>query len=119
MPIRRCWQRSGEAVAEQAGLVQPISPELLEQYVFAKLYFDYQGLILACQDRQPVGFAHAGFGPTTDENGVSTELGTTCLILAAARLPARPKWPRAFWSAARPICAAAGQRFSMAAGFAR
>lgn len=73
---------------EQAGLVQPVSPELLEQYVFAKLYFDYEGLILACQeDGQPVGFAHAGFGPTADENGVSTEAGTTCMILARHDCP--------------------------------
>ena len=71
----------------QAGLAQPVSPDLLEQYVFAKLYFDYNGLILACRDGQPVGFVHAGFGPSADENAVSTELGTTCLVLARHDCP--------------------------------
>ena len=68
--------------AEQAGLASPISVDVLEQYVFAKLYFDYHGLVLAFEDREAVGFAHAGFGPSEDERSVSTELGTTCLILA-------------------------------------
>ena len=68
--------------AEQAGLAAPISVDVLEQYVFAKLYFDYHGLVLAFEDNEAVGFAHAGFGPSEDERLVSTELGTTCLILA-------------------------------------
>jgi ribosomal protein S18 acetylase RimI-like enzyme len=72
------WRSRGE----QRGLARPISAELLEQYVFAKLYFDYAGLILACQNGETVGFAHAGFGPCEDENAVCTEMGTTCLVLA-------------------------------------
>jgi ribosomal protein S18 acetylase RimI-like enzyme len=71
----------------QAGLAQPVSPDLLEQYVFAKLYFDYDGLILALRQGQPVGFVHAGFGPSADESAVSTELGTTCLVLARHDCP--------------------------------
>jgi ribosomal protein S18 acetylase RimI-like enzyme len=67
--------------AEQQGLAQPLSVDLLEQYVFAKLYFDYQGLILACDDGEAVGFAHAGFGPNDEEDAMATELGTTCLVL--------------------------------------
>jgi len=65
----------------QPGLYQPVWPSLLEQLVFAKLYFDYEGLVLAFEDDRPVGFAHAGFGPNEAEDGVSTELGTTCLVL--------------------------------------
>jgi ribosomal protein S18 acetylase RimI-like enzyme len=68
--------------AEQFGFAQAVSTDLLEQYVFAKLYFDYEGLIVACKDGELVGLAHAGFGPNEDESGVSTESGTTCLLLA-------------------------------------
>jgi ribosomal protein S18 acetylase RimI-like enzyme len=67
--------------AGQPGLVQPVSPDLLEQLVFAKLYFDYDGLLLAFDDGRPVGFAHAGFGPNLEQNGLSTEAGTTCMLL--------------------------------------
>ncbi|MCE5302485.1 MAG: GNAT family N-acetyltransferase [Planctomycetaceae bacterium] len=67
--------------AGQPGLWQPVSPDLLEQLVFAKLYFDYQGLWLASEDGQTVGFAHAGFGPNADRTGVSTDAGVICLAL--------------------------------------
>ena len=67
--------------AGQPGLLQPVSPDLLEQLVFAKLYFDYDGLILAHDDGRPVGFAHAGFGPNETRSWISTETGVTCLIL--------------------------------------
>ncbi len=67
--------------AGQPGLLQPVSPDLLEQLVFAKLYFDYGGLVLAESDGQPVGFAHAGFGPSAERNWVASDAGVTCLVL--------------------------------------
>jgi GNAT superfamily N-acetyltransferase len=67
--------------ADQPGLVQPISPDLLEQLVFAKLYFDYAGLILAFQNDLPVGFAHAAFGPNEQMGAISYDLGVTSIIL--------------------------------------
>ncbi len=67
--------------AGQPGLFQPVSTDLLEQMVFAKLYFDYGGLVLACDDGQPVGFAHAGFGPNLEQGWISTEAGVTCVVL--------------------------------------
>jgi len=69
--------------AGQPGLYQPVSPDLLEQLVFAKRYFDYAGLILAFDEDRLVGFAHAGFGPNDDETDLSTDCGTTCFLLAA------------------------------------
>jgi ribosomal protein S18 acetylase RimI-like enzyme len=68
--------------AGQAGLLQPISVDVFEQFVLGRLYFDYAGLQLAFDDDRPVGFAHAGFGPDESEDHVVTELGTTCLVLA-------------------------------------
>jgi ribosomal protein S18 acetylase RimI-like enzyme len=67
--------------AGQPGLWQPVSPDLLEQHVFAKLYFDYGGLFLAWDGDQPVGFAHAGFGPDASQQGVSTETGVICIVV--------------------------------------
>jgi len=65
---------------DQPGLSQPVSLDLLEQLVFAKLYFDYDGLVLAHDEGRPVGFAHAGFGPNESRNWISTRSGVTCLI---------------------------------------
>ena len=46
--LAEIWRsRSG-----QPGLVSSVSPELLEQFVFAKLYFDFKGLIVACDDER-------------------------------------------------------------------
>jgi ribosomal protein S18 acetylase RimI-like enzyme len=67
--------------AGQPGLFQPISCDLLEELVFAKLYFDYGGLLLACDDGRLVGFAHAGFGPNAERNWTSTEIGVICVLL--------------------------------------
>lgn len=65
----------------QPGLWQPISCDLLEQYVLGKLYFESEGLIIAREDDRPVGFGHAAFGPNEAENGISTELGVICMLM--------------------------------------
>ncbi len=64
----------------QRGLREPISPEIFEQLIFAKLYFDYEGLIVARDDGRAVGFAHAGFGPDEAEDRLSTDLGVVSLV---------------------------------------
>lgn len=74
--IAALWRR----LAGQPGIVQPVSSDLLEQLIFAKLYFDYRGLVLAHNDGRLVGFAHAGFGPNADETWISTDSGTTCVV---------------------------------------
>jgi GNAT superfamily N-acetyltransferase len=61
--------------------MQPATPDLLEQLVFAKLYFDYGGLVLAHDDGRLVGFAHAGFGPNAEGNWISTETGVVCVVV--------------------------------------
>lgn len=71
----------------QSGLLQPVSVDLLEQYLFGKLYFDYRGMILAFDDDRPVGFAHAGFGPAETDFHLDHRLGVTCLVVV------RPDWP--------------------------
>jgi ribosomal protein S18 acetylase RimI-like enzyme len=65
----------------QRGLMQPVSPSLLEQLVFSKPYFDPAGLIVAVQGSTPVGFVHAGFGGGEDQTSLSTETGTTYQLM--------------------------------------
>ncbi|NQT40005.1 MAG: GNAT family N-acetyltransferase [Planctomycetes bacterium] len=65
----------------QPGLARSVSVDLIEQLLLAKLYFDPQGLILAMEDDQSVGFAHAGFGPNEEESRLSTQLGVTSMIM--------------------------------------
>jgi ribosomal protein S18 acetylase RimI-like enzyme len=67
--------------AEQPGLFQPVSPDLFEQLVFSRLYFEYSGLIIASEDGTPVGFAHAGFGPDEQFSALSFDLGVTSIFV--------------------------------------
>jgi ribosomal protein S18 acetylase RimI-like enzyme len=64
------------------GYVQPMTTTLLERHVMAKPYFDAAGLIVA-EDEYPIAFAHAAFGPTEDESALSTELGTSIIVIVA------------------------------------
>jgi ribosomal protein S18 acetylase RimI-like enzyme len=65
------------------GYAQPMTAALLERLVLAKPYFDPHGLLVATDDNRPVGFAHAGFGPTEDESSISHDLGASILTIVA------------------------------------
>jgi len=62
------------------GVMQPVTAWWLECCVYSKLYFDREGLIVAVDGKDPIGFAHAGFGPDPDRNALYPEVGVTCLI---------------------------------------
>jgi ribosomal protein S18 acetylase RimI-like enzyme len=68
----------------QRGIMQPVTAALLEQLVFAKPYFEPEGLILAFADEKPVGFIHAGFGASEGQSAVDTDSGTTYLMMLRA-----------------------------------
>jgi ribosomal protein S18 acetylase RimI-like enzyme len=68
----------------ERGLMQPMSPELFEQFVLSKPYFDRHGLIVAVEEGRPIGFAHGSFGPSDDGQGLSTQLGVTSLVMVRA-----------------------------------
>ncbi len=68
----------------QRGLLQPVTAPLLEYGVFSKLHFDRQGLIVALRDERPVGFVHAGFGPSDDGLSLDTSMGTTHILMVDA-----------------------------------
>jgi ribosomal protein S18 acetylase RimI-like enzyme len=67
--------------------MQPMSAQLLEQFLFSKQYFDPAGLIVALRNGHPVGFVHAGFGPNDEGTALSTEMGTTYLLMLAGSAP--------------------------------
>ena len=67
--------------AGQPGLNPSVDLEIFEQFILGKTYFDPQGLILACEGDRVVGFVHASFGANDTEDGISTELGTTALLM--------------------------------------
>ncbi len=66
--------------------MQPMSAMLLEQFVFAKPYFDPAGLIVATQEGQPVGFVQAGFGPNDEGTAIETSMGTTYQLMLESSL---------------------------------
>jgi len=68
----------------QRGLMQPVTPGILEQLVFSKPYFDPEGLIILLSDQRPIGFVHAGFGANEDESDIDTSLGTIYQLMLRA-----------------------------------
>jgi len=75
--LAEIWRSCGG----QTGLRQPLSVDLFDQFVLSKLHFDPAGLRIALDGDRPVGFAHAGFGPTDDGMALCRDLGTTCLVV--------------------------------------
>jgi ribosomal protein S18 acetylase RimI-like enzyme len=65
----------------QRGLLQPVTAPLLEYGVYSKMHFDRRGLIVGLRGETPVGFVHAGFGPSDDGLSLDTSLGTTHILM--------------------------------------
>lgn len=55
--------------------------DALDMLVLAEPYFDRNGLIVACEGDEIVGFIHAGFGTNDDETGICTTSGVICAIV--------------------------------------
>ncbi len=68
------------------GLADRISGGTLEELIFSKPYFDPAGLFLALDQSQPLGFAHAGFGPNESRQDLDWQTG----IISALRVPEGP-----------------------------
>lgn len=59
------------------------STAVLENYVLAKPYFDPEGLIVAEEDGEVVGFSHGGFGPAAGGLRLTTDAGVICALVVA------------------------------------
>lgn len=58
-----------------------MSASRLDEFVLSKPYFDPQGLIVADVDDTPVGFVHAGFGPTENLSALSRQQGVVSTLM--------------------------------------
>lgn len=58
-----------------------MTSSVLDMCLFSKHYFDPAGFIVATEGDQMVGFAHAGFGPNEAGDGLSTDMGTTYMVM--------------------------------------
>ena len=62
---------------------QPLTPPILETTVLSRPFFDREGLIVAVEDGEPIGFVHAGFGRDQDGSFLDTSIGATCMLLVS------------------------------------
>jgi ribosomal protein S18 acetylase RimI-like enzyme len=70
-----------KSYAGQPGWNTDVDIEVFQQFILGKTYFDADGLILACNGDRILGFAHAAFGANDTEDEISTDLGTTTLLI--------------------------------------
>ena len=64
-----------------SGLCQPMTALLMEDVVFSKPYFDHDGLIVAQDNGQIVGFVHAGFGLGDDRSKLDHRHGVVSMLM--------------------------------------
>ena len=69
--------------------MQPMSTALLETAVVSKPYFDRHGLLVATDDDQLVGFAHAAFGPNAEASALDRATGSIVMLV----VPPHPEEP--------------------------
>jgi ribosomal protein S18 acetylase RimI-like enzyme len=62
------------------GAAELQTPAWLEYFLFSKPYFDPAGLIVACEEERPVGFAQAGFAASDNEKALDRGVGIICLL---------------------------------------
>lgn len=79
--IVRLWQTAGLGRGAAIGL----SADHFDDLVFAQPYFDRNGLILACEGAEAIGFVHAGFGTDTTEQQLCRNDGVICAVVVDPR----------------------------------
>ncbi|MGF1580368.1 MAG: GNAT family N-acetyltransferase [Gemmataceae bacterium] len=72
----RVWNES----LSGRGAIQLPSPSAFELQIFSKPYFDPEGLIVAEEGDELVGFAHAGFGTDKTGSRLAYEDGVVCIL---------------------------------------
>ena len=69
----------------QQRLLQGISHGLFETQILSKPYFEPDGLIVAVQDGEIVGFVHAAFGPAKDHSTLNRQCGIICMMMVQSK----------------------------------
>lgn len=65
------------------GAALDFSNDAFDMLVLAEPYFEKRGLIVACDGKEVVGFAHAGFGANAEGTGISRDAGVICAVMVA------------------------------------
>lgn len=73
----RLWHQAGLGRGAAGGF----GCDVFDDVVVAQTYFDRDGLIVAVDGTEVVGFAHAGFGPTRDESTLQFTDGVICMVI--------------------------------------
>jgi ribosomal protein S18 acetylase RimI-like enzyme len=76
--ISRLWN---EAELGQGAAQQLSNDESFDFVNYAQTYFDRDGLIVAAKGSEVVGFAHAGFGCTQEEDQLNHARGVICAVV--------------------------------------
>lgn len=63
------------------GRLRAVTPQVIDDHVLSKPYFDRRGLIVAEDEGRVVGFAHAGFGPTADGAQLDRSQGSILALM--------------------------------------
>jgi ribosomal protein S18 acetylase RimI-like enzyme len=63
------------------GAAREFPNDVFDLLVLAEPYFDKQGLIVACDGKEVIGFVHAGFGSNAEGTGISMATGVICAVL--------------------------------------
>lgn len=79
--LTELWNYSGLGT----GAVHDLSNDMFDMLVLSEPYFDPNGLIVAWQGREAVGFVHAGFGTKPDGCGLSREIGVIGAVVVDAQ----------------------------------
>lgn len=89
--------------------LSPLTASVFEETALAKPYFDHRGLLLALEDDRPVGFVHAGFGPTDAGTGLDCSRGVVSLLMVRSEYW-QSEVPRALLDRAEAYLRARGAR---------
>lgn len=65
------------------GVASGITSDAFEHVNFSQLYFERQGLIVACADSRIVGFILTGFGCNAEKSALDRQIGVICGIAVA------------------------------------
>jgi ribosomal protein S18 acetylase RimI-like enzyme len=76
--ISRLWN---EAQLGQGAALFLSNDESFDFVNYAQIYFDRNGLIVAMRGTEAVGFAHAGFGCTQEEDDLNHARGVICAVV--------------------------------------
>jgi GNAT superfamily N-acetyltransferase len=79
------WQQQ-----RSRAIANHVSSQMLEDFVFSKPYFDKDGLVIAEDDSQIVGFSHAAFGPSEDRSDIDMDAGVICLTMISPQVEFAP-----------------------------